>query len=98
DPDLVPGPPLDALRLRAGHVEAMREVVCGNGHVDALAQPGQRHPDQHQKLSRNRRSFCANRRISGVPEITIARRSIPPPNARPSYWWRMLSSIASVAS
>ena len=47
DPDVLPGRSLDALHLGPGHVKTQREIVDWNRDVDVLAQPGERHPDEH---------------------------------------------------
>ena len=46
-------------------------------HVTGRASVG------HQNCSRNRRSFSNSRRRSGTPCFSIARRSMPRPNAKP---------------
>ena len=47
DPDLVPPRTLDLVDLGAGHVQQARELVDARPDVDVLAEPLDRHMDEH---------------------------------------------------
>src|SRR5256886_11924707 len=69
----------DVLRFNAGASEQIRDLFRIFGKINKFAQPID--GKFHANWRRNRKSFCAKSRMSGMSNRIIASRSIPRPNA-----------------